>query len=169
MSSTLNNPIDRTRYLIARSDHFRAWCGITTGAEDVKLTAALARVHRVAADLRTATAPFAAVHWGNYHGNRTGMGGGAWMRTSSIITAFFATHSGNDSEAQIITDLLALNDTVRSIIDDMLTLSGAGTHIHFDSFRRENPPRAMPQEANRTYLVVQYEWTGTVWGSQTEA
>ena len=173
--ATITVPIERTRYLMARSATFRTWCGITTGTEEAKLAAALLRVHLLQVPipgmtLPRATAlpvPCATIGYGDYSGVRTGTGGGIWQRQQSVVTHFW-DRSDDVVEAHALLELLTFNATVNAVVDDMALLSGAGTHIEFARFARVEPPRGMGIEDGRTWLAVTYEWGGSFWGSQSE-
>jgi len=164
--ATITSPLTRTTYLIARSAHFRVWCGITTGTENEKMIAALARIHVMSVNLDDVTLPCAVVTWGEGRGaERVGVGGGAFIETQPVATKFFENFTATPDDPG--TPVHTHDATVKTIIDDMRELSGASDHISFDELIYSGH-MIWGNDAGDEIIETEWTWTGPQWGSQDE-
>ena len=171
--ATITHPVERTRYLLARSTTFRTWCGITTGTEEAMLTAALARIHSLfRRSPATADLPCAVVGFGTLSAERVSEGGGQFLKSDGVRVEFFAAYV--EDPAAPAAAALSFDTTVRAIVNDMAQRSGSSDHISFDRYTRQKLEICEHQYQVGTTLVdcdlisVGYEWSGTLWGSQSE-
>ncbi len=155
------------QYLIARSDYFRAWCGITTGTEAEKLAAALEHVHVEGITPENIASPFAVVEPGDFQANRVGMGGGCFDRRQSCIITFGQTSSANGI-TEIIAEKLTYKGTVRNVINDLLASSGTGTRLSFDTLKQRHPAELTAESSREKYWLWDFEAAGDMQGSQDE-
>lgn len=165
--STIVEPTIRMQYLLARSDYFRAWCGITTGTEAEKLAATLEHVHVEGITPENIASPFAVVEPDNFQAMRVGMGGGCFDRSQSVIITFGQTSSAKGI-TEIVAEKLTYKGVVRNVINDLLAASGTGTKLSFDMLKQRHPAELTGESSREKYWLWDFEVSGDMQGSQDE-
>jgi hypothetical protein len=165
--ATITDPVERTRYLLARVSAFRTWVGATAGDESAKLAAALAKISAVFAVVSAVTPPFATVEYDDLEWKRQGTGGGCYLKDASVTMAFYGACTAT-TPAQEITQLQAFETTTVGIVQGFLSLSGYSTGISWDRVRRIRPAGLLETSSKQNWLVVAFKCSGMVPGSQTE-
>lgn len=169
--ATVSDPLDRMRYLLARSVNFRVWCGITIGSETEKVAAAFARTYRrFTFDPADLTFPIALVHGTrNESGTRVGGGGGGIWRRFRVRVRFVDEFTGDpDNLVTEVAEFDAFEATVDNILDDMHALSGSGDYLAYDDFAETLSVACTEPENDTPLIVAEYEFTGDLKGSQSE-
>lgn len=169
--ATITDPLDRFRYLVARSSNWRAWCGITAGTENEKLLAAYARtVARVFSPDEFAARPVIEVGGTkNEGGTRVAEGGGAFRRRFRIRVAFYddftmATPRVLSTER---TAIGTFEGQVDLVIDDILAISGSSDNLRIDDYEEAEEVQHFGPSSGEQYIFKSYDFFGRVEGSES--
>lgn len=157
MATNVQNPLERTKKLIAKTGAFRTWCGIdTTQSEQDQYDDAKARINTHLAPADT-TRPFALITWGDdrRYERRSSAG---YMFNANVEVRFF-----NDFPAETAENIQTFDDNVSGIIDEAISISGEGDLIEWDTVSFQNFD-IMEVEQGTDIIVGTWSFDGAQWG-----
>lgn len=165
--ATLTEPIDRLPYLIARSSTWRTMCGINLAdPEATQLAEALEHVHELiylSGDL-----PFVRIEYGTAESVRHFSGGAAFVGSWELETYWYQTFTSQDDGGDVVSQLSTFRSNLKSVVNEMLALSGGGTHLQVDNAKWAKGPQHATPESEVQVMEQMITFSGKTFGSQDE-
>lgn len=167
---TISDPLDRLRYLLARSATWRVWCGITTGTEEERTAAAVARTYRrFTFELDAVTRPFAVVYgMPNENARRVASGGGVFIKDFDLYLHIAADFT--DTHADVVAERVQFDTFEENLIDicnEMDALSGSGQYLKYENRAITTRLSRTDPEADIPMLFAVVNFKGELQGSES--